>query len=61
MNKRNPQVFDPYLVNIETGEIKALYDNKENFENWVTDHTGTIRIATKTDGTDQVMFYHRHG
>jgi len=57
MNKRNPQVFDPYLVNIETGATKALYDNKENFENWVTDHTGTIRIATKTDGTDQVMFY----
>ena len=44
-------------MNIETGATKALYDNKENFENWVTDHTGTIRIATKTDGTDQVMFY----
>jgi hypothetical protein len=24
MNKRNPQVFDPYLVNIETGAIQAL-------------------------------------
>lgn len=57
MNKRNPQVFDPYMVNIETGENKPLYNNKENFENWITDHTGTIRIATKTDGTDQVMYY----
>ncbi|HEX2617195.1 MAG TPA: S9 family peptidase, partial [Flavobacteriales bacterium] len=58
MNKRNPEVFDPYLVNIESGDTKPLYDNsKENFEGWVTDHTGVIRIATKTDGTDQLLFY----
>src|SRR5690606_26523914 len=50
MNQRNPQVFDPYLVNVVSGEVKSLYDNKENFEGWVTDHTGLIRIATKTDG-----------
>ncbi len=56
MNQRNPQVFDPYLCDIVTGELKPLYDNKENFENWITDHTGTIRIATRTDGTDQVMY-----
>ncbi|MCO6481227.1 MAG: S9 family peptidase [Flavobacteriales bacterium] len=57
MNQRNPEVFDPYLVNISTGTIKPLYDNKENFEGWITDHTGTIRMATKTDGTDQVLYY----
>lgn len=57
MNQRNPQVFDPYLVNISTGAIKPLYDNKENFEGWITDHSGTIRMATKTDGTDQVLYY----
>ena len=58
MNQRNPQVFDPYLCNIVTGELKSLYDNKENFEGWTTDHTGLIRIASRTDGTDQVL-YHR--
>ncbi len=58
MNQRNPQVFDPYLCNIATGELKPLYDNsKENFEGWVTDHNGVIRMATKTDGTDQVVYY----
>lgn len=58
MNQRNPQVFDPYLCNIATGELKALYDNsKDNYEGWVTDHTGTIRFALKTDGTDQVFYY----
>jgi dipeptidyl aminopeptidase/acylaminoacyl peptidase len=58
MNQRNPQVFDPYLVDVVTGEAKVLYDNKENFEGWITDHTGLIRIATKTEGTDNVL-YHR--
>lgn len=58
MNQRNPQVFDPYLCDIVSGELKPLYDNsKENFEGWVTDHTGTIRFATKTDGTDNVFYY----
>lgn len=58
MNQRNPQVFDPYLCNVATGELKPLYDNsKDNFEGWITDHDGVIRMATKTDGTDQVVYY----
>lgn len=58
MNQRNPQVFDPYLCDIETGNIEVLYDNsKDNFENWVTDHNGVIRFALKTDGTDNVYYY----
>ncbi|MBK7383601.1 MAG: S9 family peptidase [Flavobacteriales bacterium] len=58
MNQRNPQVFDPYLCNINTGELKPLFDNsKDNFEGWITDHAGVIRMATKTDGTDQVVYY----
>lgn len=58
MNQRNPQVFDPYLCDIVSGELKPLYDNsKENFEGWITDHTGTIRFASKTEGTDNVFYY----
>lgn len=59
MNQRNPQVFDPILCDIVSGELKPLYDNsKENFEGWITDHSGTIRFATRTEGTDNV-YYHR--
>lgn len=58
MNKRNPQVMDPYLVNIETGELTPLVDNDNNFESWTTDHNGVIRIASKTDGIN-VTYYHR--
>lgn len=58
MNERNPQVFDPYLVNIVTGERKAMYDNsKENYEGWITDHAGVIRMATKTDGVNTTIYY----
>ncbi len=58
MNQRNPQVFDPYLVNVETGELTSLVDNDENFESWTTDHNGVIRLASKTDGIN-VTHYHR--
>jgi len=58
MNQRNPQVFDPYMCNVATGELTPLYDNsKDNYEGWITDHAGTIRFALKTDGTDQVFYY----
>lgn len=29
MNKNNPQVFDPYKINIITGEIEQLYENTD--------------------------------
>ena len=58
MNQRNPQVMDPYLCDVVTGELKPLHDNsKDNYEGWITDHAGVIRFATKTDGTDNVFYY----
>jgi dipeptidyl aminopeptidase/acylaminoacyl peptidase len=58
MNKRDARFFDPYSINIETGETKVLYQNDKNYDGWYTDHSGTIRIATKTDGVN-TTFYHR--
>ena len=58
MNKRDPRFFDPYSINIETGEMKVLFQNDKNYDGWFTDHTGLIRIATKTDGVN-TTFYHR--
>lgn len=52
INKRDRQYFDPYLLNIETGELKMVYENKENFDSWVPDNAGVIRFATKTDGVN---------
>lgn len=58
LNKRDARFFDPYSINIETGEMKELYKNDRNFDSWYTDHNGVIRMATKTDGVN-ITYYHR--
>ncbi len=57
INKRVKEYFDPYLLNLETGTLTLLYENKQNFESWTTDNTGVIRLATKTDGVNITTLY----
>lgn len=45
MNKRNPQVFDPYRLNLNTGELTLLAENPGNIQGWMTDHDGKLRVA----------------
>jgi len=56
LNKRDNRFFDPYSINIETGELKVLFQNDKNYDGWFTDHTGIIRMATKTDGVNTTYF-----
>jgi dipeptidyl aminopeptidase/acylaminoacyl peptidase len=56
LNKRDAKYFDPYSINIETGELKVLYQNDKNYDSWFTDHTGTIRVASKTDGVNTTYY-----
>jgi dipeptidyl aminopeptidase/acylaminoacyl peptidase len=56
LNKRDNRFFDPYSINIETGELKVLFQNDKNYDSWFTDHTGNIRIATKTDGVNTTYY-----
>jgi len=57
INKRVKYSIDPYLLNIETGALKLLYNNKENFDTWLTDNTGVLRIASKPDGINVFWGY----
>lgn len=57
INKRVREYFDPYLINIETGTLTLLYDNKNNFDSWITDNAGVIRMASKTDGVNITWNY----
>ncbi len=59
LNKRDKQYFDPYMLNIETGDLKLMYENKQNFDSWYTDNDGVIRIATKTDGVNITYLYRK--
>lgn len=60
LNKRVRDCIDPYLLNIETGELKLLYNNKENFDTWVTDNQGVIRMASKPDGLNMTWHYRKN-
>ncbi|SBW01950.1 S9 family peptidase [uncultured Dysgonomonas sp.] len=57
LNKRNPQIFDPYRLNIETGELTILAENPGNIQGWMTDHDGKLRVALSLDGVNQSLLY----
>lgn len=61
MNKNNPMLFEPYRINIHTGEFIQLAPNDnpaEPITAWMTDHAGKLRIAIKTvDGVNHSLLY----
>lgn len=58
MNKRNPEVFDPYRLNIHTGELTQLAENPGNYQGWMTDHEGRLRVVTAiVDGVNTQILY----
>jgi dipeptidyl aminopeptidase/acylaminoacyl peptidase len=58
LNKRNPQVPDPYRLNINTGELTMLAENPGNITGWMTDHDGKLRLAFGVvDGVNNTVLY----
>ncbi|MBR1437981.1 MAG: S9 family peptidase [Synergistaceae bacterium] len=57
MNRRNPEVFDVYRCNIETGELELIGENPGNITGWLTDHDGKLRGALQTDGVNSSFLY----
>jgi dipeptidyl aminopeptidase/acylaminoacyl peptidase len=57
MNKRNPEVFDVYRVDLNTRELTLIAENPGNVTGWVTDHTGRIRLALATDGVNSSILH----
>jgi dipeptidyl aminopeptidase/acylaminoacyl peptidase len=56
-NKRDPKVFDVYRLNVKTGDSTLVAQNPGNITNWLTDHSGRVRIATTTDGVNTSLLY----
>ena len=52
LNKRNPEIFDAYRLNVATGEMKMVAENPGKVSQWITDHEGRIRAALETDGVN---------
>ncbi len=59
MNKRNPQIFDPYRLNVITGETEMIAENPGDVTSWMTDHDGKLRIAVVTDGVTNTLRYRK--
>lgn len=58
MNKRNPQVFDPYRLDLKTGKMEMLAENPGNIQQWIFDHEGKLRAATAiVDGINSQILY----
>lgn len=58
LNRRNPEVFDPYRLNLATGELTLLAENPGNYQGWMTDHQGRLRAATAiVDGVNTQVLY----
>ena len=58
LNKRNPEIFDPYRLNINTGEMTMLAENPGNIQSWITDHEGKLRMATAiVDGVNTSLLF----
>jgi len=59
LNKRNPQIFDPYRLNVKTGNLEMVSENPGNITGWQTDHDGKIRLATITDGVNITLMHRK--
>jgi dipeptidyl aminopeptidase/acylaminoacyl peptidase len=61
MNKNNPQIFEPYKLNVVTGELVQLFENKdpENpIDNFIFDKDGELRGYVRlVDGVERKLYY----
>ncbi|WP_340203313.1 S9 family peptidase [Ascidiimonas sp. W6] len=61
MNKNNPQIFEPYKINIESGELKQLFTNEDvanPIVGYSFDKDGELRAYGKVrDGVNIEMYY----
>jgi hypothetical protein len=57
LNKRSPQVFDVYRINVNSGEMQMIAENPGNYTGWATDWDGKLRIAVTTDGVNNTLMF----
>ncbi len=56
-NGRDPEVFDVYKVNVQTGISTLAAQNPGDVLGWSTDHDGHVRLATALSGVDSELRY----
>ncbi len=65
MNKDNPEVFEPYKLNVTNGDLVKLYDNPDPtnpIASYDFDKDGNLRAFTKQKGgVNYVLFFKKNG
>ncbi len=56
-NRRNPEVFDVYRIDLRTGKETLVAKNPGDIVGWSTDHAGRVRVAQRTDGLNSIVLY----
>jgi dipeptidyl aminopeptidase/acylaminoacyl peptidase len=57
MNQRDKELFDVWRLDVRTGEMQLAAENPGNVQTWITDHSGTLRLATTTDGVNTAILH----
>ncbi len=63
MNKDNPQIFEPYKLNVVTGELEKLYENSDPsnpIQGYDFDKDGNLRGYTKMVNGIEMEFYYKN-
>ncbi|MCX7764122.1 MAG: S9 family peptidase [Bacteroidia bacterium] len=63
LNDRDPSLHDLYELNLATGQLTLLYENKDGIIGWGIDEKGQIRFASKLgpEGETQLFIVQRKG
>ncbi len=64
LNKNNPEIFEPYKLNIVTGELTQLYKNKDAsnpISGYTFDKDGNLKGYTQQEGATNYSLYYRLG
>ena len=56
-NRRDPQVFDVYRIDLRTGRETLVARNPGDIVAWGTDHAGRLRLAFRSEGLNSVVLY----
>jgi dipeptidyl aminopeptidase/acylaminoacyl peptidase len=57
-NRRNPEAFDVFRVDLRDGSETLVAQNPGDVTGWATDHAGRLRMATRSAGL-QAIIQHR--
>ena len=61
MNERNPENFDVYKLDLQTGKKEMIERNPGNIIRWISDDQSRIRLAIGSDSVTQTLYYREEG